>query len=119
MANQTYTTFFESTSITATAADASADVLYTVPASHDVEVTFLVCTNGSSTNKISVQVYHADDTAYHHILRTHSVSGNDTYDVITSNRLYLHAGDKVVVYKSGGTFDASISGKLMYNPKRT
>lgn len=118
MPGNTYTTFFESISVSSTSADASADVVYTVPANHDVEVSFLVCTNAGATNNISIQVYHADDTTYHHILRSHSVAGNDTLDVITANRLYLHAGDKVVAYKGAGTFDVSISGKMIYNPVR-
>lgn len=118
MPANTYTTFFESVSVSSTSADASADVVYTVPANHDVEIIFLSCANGSATNNISVQVYHADDAGYHHILRSHSTSGNDTHDVLTSNRLYLHAGDKVLAYKDGGTFDVSISGKMFYNPVR-
>ena len=113
-----YTTFFESTSVTATAADASADVVFTVPTSHDAEIDFLVCTNGGSTQNISVQVYHADSSTYHHILRSHSVRGNDSYDLLTANRIYLHAGDKILSYKSNGTFDVSVSGKLFYNPAR-
>ena len=114
----TYTTFFESVSVSSTAADASADVVYTVPAFHDVEVSFLACTNGGATQGVSLQVYHSDDGVYHHILRDHSIPGNDTYDVITANRLHLHAGDKIVAYKGGGTIDVAISGKKTYNPVR-
>ena len=113
-----YTTFFESVSITATAADASADVVYTVPAQHDTEVEFLVATNGGSVQNISIQVYHADDTTYHYVLRSHSVAGNDAYKLVGPDRIYLHAGDKVVAFKGGGTFDVSISGKQFFNPSR-
>ena len=116
---QTFTTVFESLSITSTTTGAGADVVYTVPASHDVELTLLACANGGSNNKINVQVYHADDEEYHYLLRTHSVANHDTYNVITSNRIFLHAGDKIVAYKAGGTFDVSISGKQYYNPVRT
>ena len=116
---QPYTTVFESSSITSTTTGAAADVVYTVPANHDAEITMLVCTNGAATNNINVQVYHADDTTYHYLLRAHSVAGNDTHNVITSDRLFLHAGDKIVAYKSGGTFDVSISGKQFYNPVRS
>lgn len=116
---QTYTTVFESSSITSTTTGAGADVVYTVPANHDVELTFLLCTNGAATNKINVQVYHADATTYHYILRAHSVAGNDTYSAITSDRIFLHAGDKILAYKVGGTFDVSISGKQFYNPVRS
>ena len=113
-----YTTFFESSSITSTTTGAAADVVYTAPANHDAELTMLVCTNGAATNKIYVQVYHADDGVYHYLLRDHSVAGNDTHHAVTSNRLFLHAGDKIVAYKTGGTFDVSISGKQIYNPTR-
>lgn len=119
MVASNYSTFFDSVSITATAADASADVVHTVPANHDCEIDFLVCTNGGATNNISIQVYHADHTEYHHILRSHSVAGNDTHHVISANRLYLHAGDKILAYKNSGTFDVSVSGRTYYNPART
>ena len=119
MASKDYSTFFESISVTSTSAGAGADVVYTVPAKHDVELTFLNCTNGSTVNTISVQIYHFDDDAYHYILRETSIPDNETRDIVTSARLYLHAGDKVVSYKTGGTFDVSVSGKLFYNPTRT
>jgi len=113
-----YTTFFESVSITAETGDASADVVYAVPAQHDTEVEFLLATNGGSTQKISIQIYHADDTTYHYVLRSHSVAGNDSYKLVGPDRIYLHAGDKVVAFKEGGTFDVSISGKQFFNPSR-
>lgn len=118
MVGNKYSSYFASTSVTATAADSNADVVFTVPANHDAEIEFLVCANGGSTSNISIQVYHADDDEYYHILRSHSVGGNDTYDVITSTRIYLHAGDKILTYKGSGTFDVSISGRLFYNPGR-
>jgi len=118
MARQDYSTFFESISVASTAAGAGADVVYTVPANHDAEVTFLNCTNGSTVNTLSVQIYHSDDAGYHYILRETSVPDNETRDIVTSARIYLHAGDKVVSYKTGGTFDVSVSGKLFYNPTR-
>ena len=119
MSGLAFTTVFESLSITSTTTGAGADVVYTVPANHDAELTFLMCTNGAATNSINVQVYHADDTAYHYLLRAHRVAGNDSYSVITSDRIFLHAGDKLVAYKAGGTFDVSASGKQFYNPVRS
>ena len=110
---------FESKVITSTTADAGATVVYTVPSSFDSELSLIMCTNGSATNKISVQVYHADGAEYHHLLRLHSVAGNDTLNVLEASRMYLHAGDKIVAYKVGGTFDVTISGKHFYNPQRT
>ena len=114
-----YSTFFESTSVTATTADAGADVLYTVPNNHDAEITFLIVTNGGATQNVSIQVYHGDDLAYHHIVREESVAGNSHVDVVHGGAsLFLHAGDKICVYKGGGTVDVSVSGKKYYNPTR-
>ena len=116
---QPYTTFFESSSITSTTTGAGADVVYTVPANFDAEITLLSATNGATINSINIQVYHADGTEYHYFLRAHSVVANDTHHALTSNRIYLHSGDKIVAYKVGGTFDVSVSGKQFFNPTRT
>ena len=113
-----FSTVFESSSITSISSGAGADVVYTVPANYDAEITLLACSNGDTINSISVQVYHADGNEYHHLLRSHSVPANDTFNAITSNRMFLHAGDKVVAYKVGGTFDVSVSGKQYFNPVR-
>lgn len=118
MARQDYSTFYESRSIVSTTTGVDADVIYTVPSQYDAEVTFLSCTNGSTVNSISIQVYHADDNEYHYLLRNTSVPDNEVRDVVNNNHFYLHAGDKVVAYKTGGTFDVSISGKQFYNPSR-
>lgn len=118
MVSRSYTTFFNSKSITSTTAGAGADVIYTVPDNHDCEVDFCVATNGGSSSNLSIQVYHADEAVYHYVLRAHSVSGNNTYKLVGPDRIYLHAGDKVVAYKGSGTFDVSVSGKQFYNPVR-
>ena len=118
MGFRSYNTLFESVSITSTTADAGANVIYTVTTTHDCELDFCMATNGSATHNISVQIYHADHATYHHVLREHSIAGNDSYRLVESDRIYLHAGDKVVAYKSGGTLDVTVSGKLYYNPVR-
>ena len=118
MTSRSYSTFFESVSITSTTTGVDADVIYAVPANHDCEINFCVATNGGSTSNISILVYHADDTTYHYVARDHSVAGNNTYKLVGSDRIYLHAGDKIAAYKGGGTFDVSVSGKLYYNPVR-
>ena len=115
---RSFTSVFESVSVTSTTTGAGADVVYTVPANFDAEITFLTCTNGSTTNKINILVYHADNATYHYLLRSHSILTNDTHDVVTSARIHLHAGDKIVTYKAAGTFDVSMSGKQYYNPNR-
>lgn len=117
---RSFTSVFESLSVTSTTSGAGADVVYTVPANFDAEITFLTCTNGgTATSKINILVYHKESTQYHYLLREHSVLGNDDYHVITSDRIFLHAGDKIVTYKASGTFDVSMSGKQYYNPKRS
>ncbi len=118
MARQDYSTFFESRSITSTTTGVDADVVYTVPPNHDCEITFCGATNGGASGNISILVYHADHASYCYIVRDHSISGNNTYKFIESDRIYLHAGDKVVAYKGSGTIDISVSGKQFYNPSR-
>ena len=120
MVSTTYRTLTESASITATAGGASGDVLYTCPARSDAEVDMLFITNGgTATAKITIEFYHADDTAYHNLVNSKSISGNDTFSVLDNSILYLHAGDKIVVHKdSGATFDVTISAKEFYNPFR-
>ena len=119
MAAISFTTVFESISVTSTTVDAGADVVYTVPDNHDVQITLLIAANGGATHTLSVQIYHADTTTYSYLLRAHSISGGESYNVIGSSRLFLHAGDKIVVSKSAGTLDLSVSGKQFYNPVRT
>ena len=119
MANVSFTTVFESIAVTSTTVDAGADVVYAVPASHDAQITMLIAANGGATHTLSVQVYHADTATYSYLLRSHSISGGESYNVLGSSRLFLHSGDKIVVAKSAGTLDVSISGKQFFNPTRT
>jgi len=119
MSNPSYTTFFEGKSVTSTTADAGADVVFVAPLNHDAEITFFSCTNGGTTDTVNVMVYHFDDDTYYYLLRQHSIAGNDTYLLAEKSSIYLHAGDKLVVFKNGGTFDVSVSGKLFYNPVRS
>lgn len=118
MAAVNFSTFYESVAVTSTTADAGADVVFTVPPQHDAQVTLLIGANGGAAHTVSLQVYHADSATYSYILRAHSIAGGESYNVLGSSRLFLHAGDKVVVYKSAGTLDVSISGKQFYNPVR-
>lgn len=119
MTTPTYFGTTESISVTSTSADANADVLYTCPSNHDAEVTFLTITNGAATNTINVQFYHADDAEWHYINRLHSVAGGTSHDVLVNSTLFLHAGDIIAVYKTGGTIDATLSAKQYFNPARS
>lgn len=118
MAATAFTTFYESTSVVSTSPGADADVIYTVPNNHDAQITLIIAANAGATHTVSLQIYHVDTASYSYILRAHSVSGKESYNVLGSSRLFLHAGDKVVVHKSAGTLDVSISGKQFYNPVR-
>ena len=114
-----YKTVTESVAVTATSGGASANVLYTVPAFHDATIEFLHVSNGaSSTDSISIQWYHKEDNAYYTIVNNKSISGNDVYNVITADRLHLHAGDKLVVFNGGGSLGVTLSAVEYYNPTR-
>ena len=118
----TTTTYFgvtESISVTSTTADGAADVLYTCPSKHDAELTFLVVTNGAATNTVNIQFYHADTASWSYVSRLHSVVGGTTYNALDNATLFLHSGDKIAVFKTGGTIDATISAKQYYNPARS
>ena len=114
-----YTTVTESVAITSTTAGAGANVVYTVPPFNDATVEFLHVTNGgSSTDSITIQWYHKERDTYYELLHNKAVAGNDVYNMITSDRLHLHAGDKIVAYNGGGLMSVVISAKEYYNPTR-
>lgn len=120
MVATTYTTTFESKTVTATTGGASGDIVYTVPANHDATIDYLGAANGgNSSQKITVEILHADDGSYHYLTNQHAVAGHDTYHLLNADRIHLHAGDKIVVSKDGGTFDLSISARQYFNPNRT
>ena len=119
MVSLPYNTATESIAVTATSGGASSNVLYTCPNNFDAVVTFLHISNGAaSTDTVSIQWYHAKDNAYYTIVNNKSVSGNDVYNMITSDRLYLHQGDKITVFNGGGTVGVTISVEEHYNPNK-
>jgi len=114
-----YDTATESIEVTATSGGASSNVLYTCPNNHDAVITFLHVSNGAaSTDNISIQWYHKEDDAYYTIVNNKSISGNDVYNMITSDRLFLHAGDKITVFNGGGSMGVTISVEEHFNPNR-
>jgi len=120
MVDRNYSTVTKALSITATAGGASADVLYTCPPNHDAEIDFLHISNGdTSTQNVSIQWYHAETSTYHTMINDKSIAGKDVYNVISSDRLYLHAGDKIVCFNGGSTLEAFLSGREFFNPNRT
>jgi len=120
VASREYSTVTKGLTVTATSGGASSNVIYTCPAKHDAELDFLHVTNGSSsTQNVSLQWYHAESNTYHHILNDKSIAGKDVYNVITSDRIYLHAGDKITAFDgSSGGLEVFLSGKEFYNPNR-
>ena len=115
-----FDTATESVTITATAGGASSNVIYTVPNFHDATVEFLHISNGAvSTDNVSIQWYHKEDDTYYTILNSKSIAGNDVYNMISADRLHLHAGDKITAFNGGGSsLGVTVSVKEYYNPAR-
>ena len=119
MSSLPYNTATKSIAVTATAGGASGDVLYTCPTNFDGVVTFLHMSNGaSSTDNVSIQWYHAEEDAYFTIVSNKSISGHDVYNMITSDRLFLHQGDKITCFNGGGDIGVTIAVEEHYNPNR-
>ena len=120
VASRTYNTVTKGIVVTATSGGANSNVVYTCPAFFDAEIDFLHITNGDTANhNISVQWYHAETSTYHHILNDKAISGKDVYNVISSDRIYLHAGDKITAFDgASGSLEVFLSAKEFYNPNR-
>ena len=114
-----YNSATEMIAVTATTGGASSNVVYTCPNFYDAIVTFLHISNGAaSTNNVSIQWYHKEADAYYTIVDNKSISGQDVYNMITSDRLYLHQGDKITAFNGGGTMGVTVSVEEHYNPNR-
>jgi len=119
MANPAFTTFYESKVIASTTADAAATLVYTVPPHHETQVTMIMAANGGATITFNVEIFRASTSVYSFLVRGHSILTGLTYNALGSSRLFLHAGDQVLAFKSGGTLDISVSGQQFYNPSRS
>ena len=120
MVDRNYSTVTKGITVTATAGGDSSNVVYTCPPNYDAEIDFLHITNGATSNdNISLQWYHAETNTYHHILNDKAITGKDVYNVITSDRIYLHGGDKITAFDGGGSLEVFLSGKEFFNPNRT
>ena len=115
-----YNSATESITVTATAGGASSNVVYTCPNFYDAIVTFLHISNGAaSTDNVSIQWYHNETNASCTLLHPQSIEGNDVYNMITGDRLYLHAGDKITAFNGGGNnLGVTVSVEEHYNPNR-
>ena len=110
----------ESINVTATAADASAQLLYQCPTNFSAVVTFLIVSSGTVGNKdISIQLYHQETATYKYLLRTYRMSANSVFVVTSSSSLSLHQGDKIVCFTdSTGNFDVTLSVEEYFDPVR-
>ena len=115
-----YNTVTKGLTVTATSGGASSDVVYTCPDNFDAEIDFLHITNGNTaTQNISLQWYHAETATYHNIINDKAITGKNVYNIITSDRIYLHAGDKITAFNGvSGNLEVFLSGKEYYNPNR-
>ena len=110
----------ESINVTATAAGASAQLLYQCPTNFSAVVTFLLVSSGAVANKdISIQFYHQEVASYKYMLRTYRMSANSVFVVTNTPSMLLHQGDKLVCFTdSTGNFDVIISVEEYFDPTR-
>jgi len=126
MAGINFRTASEFLDVTATSASTSgspnnANTLFTCPASHEAEIVLLMVANeSSSTANIGIQIFHADDSTFQFFVGNESIAGNSHEHYISSGPLFLHEGDKVLVFKHSGSasFDVTLSARLYYTPAR-
>ena len=104
--------------IAATAADASATVVYTCPNNFGAICRYLHLSNSSnSTENAYVQFYHADDGEYHYIANGLSMSGHSVASLVDGGYFNLHAGDKILVYgDTTNILDVMVSCEEYFNP---
>lgn len=105
--------------ISSTSADAGATVVYTCPANFGAVARYLhISNNNTSTKKVYVQFYHAEDTAYHYIANGLSMAGHSVTNLVNGGYFNLHAGDKIVVYgETANTMEVIVSVEEYYNPQ--
>ena len=110
----------ESINVTATAADASAQLLYQCPVNFSAVVTFLIVSSGAVGNKdISLQFYHHEHATYKYMLRTYRMSANSVFVMTSTPSMLLHQGDKLVCFTdSTGNFDVTISVEEYFDATR-
>jgi hypothetical protein len=110
----------ESINVTATAAGASAQLLYQCPTNFSAVVTFLIVSSGAVANKdISIQFYHQENTTYKYMLRTYRMGANSVFIVTNTPSMLLHQGDKLVCFTdSTGNFDVTLSVEEYFDPVR-
>jgi len=106
--------------IASTSADASATAVYTCPANFSAVTRYLHISNSStSTKKVYVQFYHADDSEYHYIANGLSMSGHSVTNLVNGGYFNLHSGDKIMVYaETANTMEVLVSVEEYFDPAR-
>tara|TARA_R100001460_G_scaffold32344_3_gene63417 strand:+ start:354 stop:713 length:360 start_codon:yes stop_codon:yes gene_type:complete len=115
-----YNTVTKSLTVSATAAGASADVLYTVPPAFDSEVQLLQVINGNSADKnLTIQWFDSSTNTYSNVINDKTVTAKSVYRVIEGDTLYLHSGDKLVCHDAAsGGCQVLLSTKEFFNLTR-
>lgn len=110
----------EGQNITATAAGANAQVLYTCPNNFSAVVKFLnVSSNGLANKKIYIELYFDDLNQYDHLLNGFDMTSGSSFNVLSGNEFSLHQKDKIVAYTdSAGNFDIVVSVDEYFDPAK-
>ena len=106
--------------IASTSADASATTVYTCPANFSAITRYLHISNSStSTKKVFVQFYHADDNEYHYIANGLSMAGHSVANLVNGGYFNLHSGDKIMVYgETANTMEVLVSAEEYFDTAR-
>jgi hypothetical protein len=106
--------------VTATAADASAQVIYTCPNNFSALVKFLNISSGAVANKkIYVQLYFDDLSQYDYLLNGYDMSAHSSFNILNGTVFSLHQKDKIVAYTdSANNFDIVVSVDEYFDPAR-
>jgi hypothetical protein len=110
----------EGANITASAAGASAQVIYTCPNNFSAIVRLLNVASGTVANKhISVQFYHSENATYYYLLRGYDMGAASSFNVLNAGIMSLHQKDKLVAFaNSSGNFDIIVSVEEYFDPVR-
>jgi len=110
----------QGTRITATAANGSAQVIYTCPPNFSSIIRFLNVASGTVANKyISVQFYHSEDGTYDYLLNAYDMAAASSFNVLNAGIMSLHQNDKLVAFtNSTSNFDIVVSVEEYFDPVR-
>jgi len=110
----------EGARITATAPNASAQIVYQCPPNFSAIVRLLNIASGGIDNKnIGVQFYHVEDGSYHYLLYDYVMTSNNSFNVLNAGIMSLHQNDRIVAHtNSAGNFDIIISVEEYFDPVR-